>query len=195
MPRSSRGACSQQEAHEQKLKKLERELMEIKDEKIDQDRGDIEAQEKEVLALVRERRHIAKEKLDARREHNRQEMGLAGQDELLKRGAMVPAHLPLAASASLKELLDGAPHARGEQRKSFVEFSDDTIQGLETNIETAEQRSADQIQKREQQRRRVIEQKELRCAPRLRITAPLHCASTPHPCAPRSHLNQTLTPR
>jgi hypothetical protein len=178
LPRSSRGACSQQEAHEQKLKKLERELMEIKDEKIDQDRGDIEAQEKEVLVLVRERRRIAKEKLDARREHNRQEMGLAGQDELLKRGAMVPAHLPLAASASLKELLDGAPHARGEQRKSFVEFSDDTIQGLETNIEMAEQRSADQIQKREQQRRRVIEQKELRCAPRLRIprrsTAPPH---------------------
>ena len=151
------------DAHEEKLKRLERELMDVKDEDIDRDRGEIVAEESAMQALIFERRRIAKEKLNARREKNRLDMGLADQGELLKLGVMVPAHLPLAASASLKELPEGFSHKRGGQKKSFVEFSAAAIESLEEGIKAAEQRRSDAIEKREQQRRRVQEQKSSRC--------------------------------
>lgn len=120
-------------------------------------------------AVIFERRRIAKEKLNARREKNKLDMGIADQGELLKLGLMVPAHLPLAASASLKELPEGFLNKRGGQKKSFVEFSATTIEDLEKSIKAAEQRSSDAIEKREQQRRRVREQKSSRCVAGSRV--------------------------
>ncbi len=154
------------DAHEEKLKRLERELMEVKDETIERERTEIVAQESEMLAVILERRRIAKAKLDTRREKDRLNMGIADQKELLKLGLMVPAHLTLTASASLKELPDGLSHKR-EQKKSFVEFSASSIDSLETSIQSAEQRTANAAKEREQQRFRVLEQKSSRC---VRIT-------------------------
>eukprot|EP01043_Picozoa_sp_COSAG02_P001965 COSAG02_NODE_43_length_45989_cov_93.430181_36_plen_419_part_00 len=150
------------DAHEEKLKRLERELMEVKDEAIEQDRTDITAQESEMLAVIVARRRIAKEKLDARREKDRLNMGIADQKELLKLGLMVPAHLTLAASASLKELPEGFSHKRGGQKKSFVEFSTSAIEGLETSIKSAEQHSVNAIEEGKRRRLRALEQKSSR---------------------------------
>ena len=136
-------------AVEAELEERRRQLGAITDEDVVRLRDGVRQEEGAMLAVARERRRVAMEKLEARRARNKLDMGLADQQVLLSRGQMVPAHLTLAASASYKEPEPGA------------------VEALEAQIQAGEERAAEAVAARQARQARVQQQKEERATAAL----------------------------
>jgi hypothetical protein len=77
---------------------------------------------------------------------------------------MVPQHLCLGASASLKQVADGLAQKKHEKRKSFVEFSNIQISTLERELIAIDENKKEQLAQRERQRQHVLQLKGLRAS-------------------------------